>query len=665
MAVTAVGGGVGQAVLRALATTSLSVRTVGLDTRALAPGLFWADAAHLVPLAANEDAYLARLLEIVEREGVEALVPGLDAELRPLFANAGRLREAGCRLIGGGLRAVRLCRDKRELARFCRARDLPFARTFTMEEALEIGPELPFPLITKPRRGEASRDVLVVADAAELASLPDPGTRVVQPDLREEGRAGSRLVEQRGEVSVQLMISPRGRILGSFASVHRLKQGVPWEVVPAPDSPALGAGLAVAEALIEEGLRGPLNLQGLETPEGVRFFEANARFTGITGVRHAMGYREVEAALRAFLLDDDAGARRCLVAARGLVATRHVEETVVSMESVPRESAPTVAVPGAEPPRRVLVTGATGYAGASLVRRLLDQEEIEEVRAGVRDEAAGARLREALGEPSRLRLALGRLPDEPWRAGGIDVVVHAAAVRAPERGGGVGELFSVNTEGTRRVAEEARAAGVRRLVFLSSQSVYGTRRPPPWPESLLPSPESSYATSKWAAKLLLAEAAGSGMEVVVLRASRIYGWSRVARLSEMPHRFADLAASGESIPLFGGGRARLDLLHLDDLCEAVVLALGARPAGECEVLNVGSGTLVSVAELAGICREEAEAAGLPPPPIEERDPDADYPDFGLDIRRARARLGFAPRVSLRAALGELVRAAAERRELVR
>ncbi len=299
---------------------------------------------------------------------------------------------------------------------------------------------------------------------------------------------------------------------------------------------------------------------------------------------------------------------------------------------------------GASVPRhRVLVTGATGYVGANITAALLADPTVAEVVAGGRDPAAGQALAAALGEPDRLRFSRGRLPEDPWPLGEVDTLVHAAGVR-PGIGVDDTRILLVNQEGSRRLLERVAGSAVRRVVFISAQSVYGWRRPPPWHEAMEARPQTAYGLSKWVGEVLCL-GLDAGIEVAVLRLSRVYGLGVGHRLvwTRMPHRFALLAARGETIPVFGGGEQRLDLVHVADVAEAARRAALAPELPDRAVLNVGGGAPMTTRGVAEACARAAGELGLPIPPItsvpETGEP---APDFGLDISLAGQVLGWAP-----------------------
>ena len=110
--ITAVGGGVGQAVISALRTGQLVTRAIGMDTRPLGPGLYWSDGAYLVPPVVEKEAYLQQLLHICAAEQIDALIPGLDIEMPLLSRSAAPFAEIGCTIIASSPAAVDLCMDK-------------------------------------------------------------------------------------------------------------------------------------------------------------------------------------------------------------------------------------------------------------------------------------------------------------------------------------------------------------------------------------------------------------------------------------------------------------------------------------------------------------------------------------------------------------------------
>ena len=663
--VTSVGSGVGQSVLRSLAASDLDHRVVGLDASAYNSGVHWVDAAHLVPWVRDVDDYRRRVVEVVSAEGIEVLIPGLDPELPVLAGMRDELADLGCTVIVSDPDVIAVSDDKLATAEWSSSLCLPFVTTRSLPDAQDHADELDYPVIVKPRRGSSSFGIRLAHDAEALRQEAHDDQLVAQPFLPPRDRSLALMddagapasLDQLHEVSAQYVVGASGRILGSFVSLNRLRLGIPVQIEPVVDASWVDDGRPFVEALIERGARGPINLQGRLDADGhVQFFELNARFTGITGVRTMMGFREVEATVRALALDDEDGAAEALAFDDRLVGLRHVGDMVVAgdrIDELQREGSLRASRrrPSA---RRVVVTGATSYIGRSTVASLV-AGDVEEVHALVRSEAAGAELAAEVAD-SRLHVHQVDLLDDTIELPPADVVLHLAGVRAADDAPPF--LFEVNVEGTRRLLAAARQAGVSRFAYLSTQAVYGLGRPPLWGESLPPRPETPYATSKWLGEEMCREQVAEGMQLLVLRAGRAYGCAPGMRWEELPHEFARKTAKGEGLTIHGDGSQRMDLVHVRDIADALLRCSTADlPGAGRTVLNLGGGHPVSLRELATTYTEVAATLGLDPPPVEHAARTGVAPSFGMHIRRARAVLGWSPATPLTDAVRELVEAA--------
>lgn len=260
-----------------------------------------------------------------------------------------------------------------------------------------------------------------------------------------------------------------------------------------------------------------------------------------------------------------------------------------------------------EPARRALVTGAGGFVGANLVRRLA--AEGHAVTAVVRP--GGDRWR--LAEPgpgievTELDLTEGRAVKRVVSEARPEWAFHLAARGAYSWQTDAQSIFDTNVMGTVHVLEACRAAGCEALVNAGSSSEYGLKDHPADEEEAL-EPDSEYAVAKAAATLLCRHAARSGpMRVTTLRLYSIYGrWEDPGRL------IATLAArglGGELPPLADPDVAR-DFVEVEDALDAFLAAVkpGASPG---PVLNVGSGRQTSVREAVEVARRCLEIEAQP------------------------------------------------------
>jgi predicted dehydrogenase len=221
-----------------------------------------------------------------------------------------------------------------------------------------------------------------------------------------------------------------------------------------------------------------------------------------------------------------------------------------------------------KPPRRVLVTGATGFIGRHVLSAL--------VRAGHRPVALVRDPASAREIADHVEIAHGDITD-PVALGrsvkGADSIVHlAAATRTndPE------EAHAVNVLASRMLASAALAAGVRRLVAVSSIAVHREKL-------------STYASTKREMERVVLD---SGLPSVVLRPGLVYGPGEGGLFGRMVHTIRRLPV----VPVIGGGRQCLRPIHVDDVVEAIMTSLDASDAvGRCYDL-VGPDE-ITVAEL--------------------------------------------------------------------
>lgn len=250
---------------------------------------------------------------------------------------------------------------------------------------------------------------------------------------------------------------------------------------------------------------------------------------------------------------------------------------------------------------RAAVTGATGFVGQRLVRRL--QELGAETTLLVRSEV---RARPFSG---LARLVLGDLESAPALADlaqGADTLFHVAGLVAARS---EADFLHVNRDGARRVAEAARAAGVKRMVLVSSLAATGpARRGEPVTEDTPPNPVTPYGRSKLAGE----QAARSvGVPMTIVRPPAVYGPGDRAFLPLF--RAVRLGVA----PVLGSGQQDLSLVHVDDLVGALLAVAGAS-ASEGRLYHTAGPEVVTQRELVqaigrAFGRRDVRVVALAPP----------------------------------------------------
>jgi UDP-glucose 4-epimerase len=259
-----------------------------------------------------------------------------------------------------------------------------------------------------------------------------------------------------------------------------------------------------------------------------------------------------------------------------------------------------VSVAGPDNGSAILLTGGCGFIGLNLVpflaRRYRFVRILDDLSAG--NAEALKREWDAFQSPAELDFVRGDVRDRPLVeecVRGVEAVVHLAAqsgvissVEDPDHD------CSVNVLGTFNILEASRRAEVRSVVFASSSAAMGEKEPPVTEEGS-PHPLSPYGASKLAAEGYCSAYTGSfGINTVALRFANVYGPHSTHKTSVVA-RFLSRALEGFPVTVYGDGSQTRDFIFVEDLCQAILLALD--PNVQSGVYNVGTGTMASVNEL--------------------------------------------------------------------
>jgi CDP-glucose 4,6-dehydratase len=256
----------------------------------------------------------------------------------------------------------------------------------------------------------------------------------------------------------------------------------------------------------------------------------------------------------------------------------------------------------------------------------------------------GARLAEVLSERGDEVAAVAR--DRPGDVAGADVVFHLAAQTS------VGEAwrdpfatFEANVALTWRVLE---AAGGARVVFASTDQVYGPAPPLPCPETAPLAPQGPYPASKTAADVL---ARSCGRDAVVARLANVYGVGDRNASRLVPGAVGAVLAGRRPV-IRGDGSAARDLVHVDDAVAALIALAGRGVEGEA--YNVGTGEAHSVREvIETVVRVAGSDVGIE---VEGGAPPGEGGRRALDATKAAEAMGWRPRLSLEDGLRRTIEA---------
>lgn len=298
-----------------------------------------------------------------------------------------------------------------------------------------------------------------------------------------------------------------------------------------------------------------------------------------------------------------------------------------------------------------LVTGGAGFIGSHLVEHLAGRG----VRVVVLDNFRNGR-RENLRFPGaeRVEVIEGDIVDAATcqRAlRGVETVYHLACLGVRHSLHSPVENHQVNALGTLQVLEAARAAGVRRLVYVSTSEIYGRAREFPITENCTPWPLTVYGSSKLAGEHYARSYFECyGLPVVCVRPFNNYGPRShfEGDSGEVIPRFILRALAGQPPVIFGDGGHTRDFLYVKD-CAETLARIAATDALVGEVVNLGYGEEIRIDTLARTVLEAMGRTDLAP--VFEAPRPADVPKLWVDTSKLKQTIGFKPRTTLREGIG--------------
>ena len=309
--------------------------------------------------------------------------------------------------------------------------------------------------------------------------------------------------------------------------------------------------------------------------------------------------------------------------------------------------------------KTILVTGGAGFIGSHLIDRLLGRGNRVVCLDNFNDFYDPAVKRRNIAEYLNNRdftLVEGDIRDRDLAAKlfsetAFDCVVHLAAragvrpsLEAPAL------YYDVNVAGTVNLLQACADARVKKLVFISSSSVYGNNEKVPFSESdPVDNPISPYAATKKAGELACYTYHHLyGIDVACLRLFTVYGPRQRPEMAI--HRFAALIDAGRPVPLFGDGTTSRDYTFIDDIIDGLTAAID-REHGY-DIYNLGDSNPVELRELLRLIEnalgKKAEIERMPMQP-------GDVERTFADISRAQRALGYSPKVSIEDGIARFIR----------
>jgi nucleoside-diphosphate-sugar epimerase/dTDP-glucose pyrophosphorylase len=295
---------------------------------------------------------------------------------------------------------------------------------------------------------------------------------------------------------------------------------------------------------------------------------------------------------------------------------------------------------------KVLVTGGSGYLGGVLIPDLLKEGyDVRVLDTLLYDFAPDDRVEFIKGDVRDPKVTAEALRD-------VDLLVHLAALsNDPSSDLFPNETVEINYNATNQTFRLAQEAGIRRMVFISSCSIYGaTEGNRPAIESDALQPISLYAQMKVAAEMELKKLhPRGGTDLCILRFPTLYGHSPFMRFDLIANIIPVEAVVDHHIQLFGGAQFR-PLLHIRDAARSICVALKSATPFEARSFNVGSNANnYSVRDLTNRLR----AALFPEVPIQEQSENVDPRSYQVSFDAFERETGFKAKEDLVDGVGEV------------
>ena len=302
---------------------------------------------------------------------------------------------------------------------------------------------------------------------------------------------------------------------------------------------------------------------------------------------------------------------------------------------------------------RFLITGGAGFIGSELTRQICNSGGFVTV---VDNLTNGKRENLAELQPQRVQLEVVDIRERERIAAlmrGIDIVFHLACLGVRHSIHSPDENHEVNATATLALLSLARAAGVKRFVYVSSSEVYGTARWVPMTEEHPAFPMTVYGASKLAGECYTrAYYRTYGFPTVVVRPFNTYGPNchHEGDSGEVIPKFMLRSLAGRPLVVFGDGSQTRDFTYVSDTASGI-LAAGQADEAVGETINLGSGREIAINDLAA---QVSLVVDRPPASvIHEQARPGDVLRLYADTAKARVLLGFAPKISLKEGLATL------------
>jgi len=609
LVILSVGSLLGQNVLDALEGRRDRVHVIGVNSVVDNPRVFRCDKAYLAPVGKARE-FEQFLLDVLTKEHVHAVLPGRDEDILILLDFVKRYPDWKHVFPSGHKEAAMMMHDKALSLKFSASHNLPFVSTLVLEEnewsdVVSWVNEVQYPIIAKPREGFGSNGIRILINHEQLAVYQDAKYKdyIFQKLVGMNPQNLSNIVsfEQTSKMGIpfffhlpddlqyagQSIIHKDGSIGDIFVSKSLMVLGRCERSESIEDKLLESVTLDYAKAIAKEGWTGPFNLQCRKVSESYLGIEMNGRMSGSTSARAWMGFDEVRTYLKSFHEFDLGQDLRYERNVKGWV-TRSLTDTFIREEDVKQLSSTKEWANNRV--QSLVVTGSTGYIGHQLVQDLyLKGYQLTLISHQVENA-------NNLFKGLNLTIVDAKEIDQiDWKS--VDALVHLGFAR-PHRGE-LELMRSVRFSHT--LFSHAVGRGIRRIINLSSRSVYGSYTDDAWDETSPLNPSNVYGEAKRTVETMLNEMAHLSKKVhhVSIRLGNVIGVGHGRNQVFVVDRLLEKALKDHHF-VIEGGQQLYDILDLRDVSSALIKVLSTPSQEWDSVYNLGSSEKYQLVKLAQV-----------------------------------------------------------------
>ncbi len=291
------GGNVSQGIIKALRNADFSERKLkitGACISADSVGIYMCDSGAVSPYA-NEDTFVPWLIEICNREQIQMVLTGVEENIMAVVSQADFFnRETDAVFIASDLDKLKIGQDKLLTCKWLSENGLHYPKYCSCDDEKgieELISSTGFPLIAKPRTGKGSRGVAKIENSEQLKPYRGKADYCLQECIGDETK----------EYTVGCYVDKQGILRGTIVMHRKLADGSTAVAQVVKEDAVQREAERICRALVP---RGPLNIQMRMNENGEAVcFELNVRFSGTTPMRAHFGFRDVEAMVKEYLLE--------------------------------------------------------------------------------------------------------------------------------------------------------------------------------------------------------------------------------------------------------------------------------------------------------------------------------------------------------------------------